>query len=290
MSHAALEVVLTVLREHLAELVALDTAMREDAPEVVHDMRTVVRRLRTTLAAARPVLDRGVTDGLRDRLGQLGAALEPARDAEVRAELAVDLLDAGGVEDPAIRDRLVGDAHDEYRRDRRAVVALLDQVSWAELVADLAALVERPPLAAEALRGQRSVLHRALRRQARRAHRRLGRIDAADLDSLHDARKAVRRVRYLAEAIARYAPHGGGPGVAELGAAAKRLQDVLGDHRDAVLHAAWIGGEAGSTERAGRNPEAYRRLERIERDRAAELETARDPAIEEYERRRRELD
>jgi CHAD domain-containing protein len=289
MSHPALEVVVSVLREQVAELVALSAAVRDDAPEAVHDMRTIVRRMRTTLAAARPVLDRGVTDALRDRLAQLGAALEPARDAEVRAELAETLLETDGGGDEMIRARLVDDAHDEYDRDRRAVVALLDSVSWSELVANLTELVQRPPVGADAYRGQRPVLHRALGRQARRAHRRLGRMDTADLDSIHDARKAVRRVRYLAEAIAQYAPGGRGADVVELGAAAKRLQDVLGDHRDAVLHAAWITSEAEAAERAGQNPEAYRRLERIEQDRAGELESARGPAIEGFERARSAL-
>ena len=290
MSHPALEIVVTVLRQQLGELVALDIAVREDAPEAVHDMRTIVRRMRTALAAARPVLDRGVTDGLRDRLGQLGAALEPARDAEVRAELAETLLETDGGADDAVRARLVDHAHDEYDRDRRAIVALLDSASWSELVRDLRELVERPPVAGDAYRDQRSVLHRALRRQTRRAHRRLDRMDPDDLESIHDARKAVRRVRYLAEAMTRYAPDGGGPGAAEVGAAAKQLQDVLGDHRDAVIHAAWIAGEASAAERAGQNPEAYRRLERIEQDRAAALEADRAPAIDEFERRRRALD
>jgi len=289
MSHPALEVVVTVLREQLAELVALDAAVRADAPEAVHDMRTIVRRTRTTLAATRPVLARDVTDALRDRLGRLGAALEPARDAEVRAELAETLLDTDGGDDERVRARLVDDAHHDDDRDRLAIVALLDSASWTELVRDLAELVERPPIAGDAHRGQRSVLHRALGRQARRAHRRLGRMDAADLESVHAARKAVRRVRYLAEAIAQYAPHGGGPGVVELGAAAKQLQDVLGDHRDAVIHAAWIANEATAAERAGENPEAYRRLERIEQHRASALEADWTPAIDEFERRRREL-
>lgn len=289
MPHPALEIVVTVLRRQLAELVELDAAVREDRAEAVHDMRTIVRRLRTTLAATRPVLDRGVTDGLRERLGELGVALEPARDAEVRADLARELLEESGTDDPAIRVRLVDEAHAEYDRDRAAVVAVLDAAPYAELIRDLSELTRRPPVGGDAYRSQRPVLHRALVRQAKRAHRWLGGLREDDLESLHDARKAVRRVRYLAEAIARYAPGGSGGGVAGLASAAHDLQDVLGDHRDAVLHARWIADEASAAERAGENPEAYRRLERIERERAAGLVTQRAAAIETFEAARRAL-
>jgi CHAD domain-containing protein len=291
MPHPALEVVLIVLRRQLDELIGLESAVREDRPEAVHDMRTTVRRLRTTLAAARPVLDRRVTDGLRERLGELGAALEPARDAEVRAELASALLEAGGEsgDDRAVRARLVDGSHDEYDRDRRALVVLLDRADHAALIADLSAVVRRPPVGEAAYRGQRSVLHHALARQARRAHGRIGRMDDDDLETLHDARKAVRRVRYLAEAIAEHAPKGGRRAAARLGAAAKNVQDALGDHRDAVLHARWIAREAEAAARAGENPEAYRRLERIELDRAQELVAARIAAIAAFEAARRAL-
>lgn len=289
MSRPALDVVITVLRHQLDDLVALEAAVREDRAEAVHDMRTTVRRLRTTLATSSRVLDAGVTDGLRERLAELGVALEPARDAEVRGELAASLLAETQEPGADVRERLVDGARDEYQRDRRAVVALLDRPEHAALIGDLAELVHRPPLGAKALHGQRSVLRSALRRAARRAHRRLGRVDERDLDSLHAARKAVRRVRYLAEAMAQYAPNGGGPGVRDLADAAKRLQDSLGDHRDAALHARWIGEQAVSAERAGENPDAYRRLEQIERARADRLVADRGDHVEEFERRRAAL-
>jgi CHAD domain-containing protein len=289
MSHPALEVVVTVVRRQLDDLVELGVAVREDRAEAVHDMRTAVRRLRTTLAASRPVLDRTVTDGLRERLGELGAALEPARDAEVRGELAASLPTSGDESDEQIRARLVDDSRAEYDRDRRAVVAVIDRPEHAALLHDLEELVHRPPLGPDAHRQQRSVLHAALRREARRAHRRLGAATEQDLDSMHDARRAVRRVRYLAEAMVQYAPHRGGASVAELGRAAKRLQDVLGDHRDAVLHARWIAEQAAASERAGENPEAYRRLEGIERDRADALVADRAARTDEFEEQRRAL-
>jgi CHAD domain-containing protein len=289
MSHPALEVVVTAVRRQLDDIVALESAVREDRPEAVHDMRTAVRRLRTTLAASRPVLDREITDGLRERLGELGAALEPARDAEVRGELAASLPVSGDGDEELLRARLVDDSHAEYDRDRRALVAVLDRPEHAALLRDLEELVHRPPLGPEAHRRQSSVLHAALRREARRAHRRLAAVVAQDLDSMHDARRAVRRVRYLAEAMVQYAPHNGGAGVAELGRAARQLQEVLGDHRDAVLHARWIADRAVASERAGENPEAYRRLERIERDRAEALVVDRTARTDEFEERRRAL-
>ena len=63
----------------------------------------------------------------------------------------------------------------------------------------------------------------------RRAFRQLG-ADPAD-DALHASRIAVKRARYAAELAA----HELGPSGARFVARAKTLQDVLGEHQDAVV-------------------------------------------------------
>ena len=49
----------------------------------VHKMRVATRRLRSALATFRPMLDRAVTDPLRDELKWIAGELGGARDAEV---------------------------------------------------------------------------------------------------------------------------------------------------------------------------------------------------------------
>ena len=59
----------------------LDPAVRLDADDAVHKMRVAVRRLRSTLATYRRLLDRDVTEPLRDELKWLGGVLGAVRDA-----------------------------------------------------------------------------------------------------------------------------------------------------------------------------------------------------------------
>lgn len=76
---------------------ALDTRLRAllthdpgtragEDPEELHQMRVAVRRMRATLKAARPLLERAWADDLRVELGWVGRALGPVRDADVLIE------------------------------------------------------------------------------------------------------------------------------------------------------------------------------------------------------------
>ena len=99
----------------------------------------------------------------------------------------------------------------------------------------------------------------------RRAFAALG-DDPADND-LHAARIRVKRARYAADLAAHEL---GGRGAAFV-TAAKRMQDVLGDHQDAVVAEEririWLEAAPGSAFAAGR-------LVQLERDRRAEARAA----------------
>ena len=74
------------LCEQLAEMKHQDPRVRQDLPDAVHDMRVAMRRLRSALATFRPLLDRAVTEPLREELKWVGAVLGDARDSEVTHE------------------------------------------------------------------------------------------------------------------------------------------------------------------------------------------------------------
>lgn len=80
---SAAELVGSHLAAQVAELVARDPEVRRDVEDSVHKMRVATRRLRSALSTFRPLLDREVTDPLRDELRWLAAVLGAARDAEV---------------------------------------------------------------------------------------------------------------------------------------------------------------------------------------------------------------
>ena len=63
---AACVVVQARLRDQVAELRRRDPLVRQDLAGGVHKMRVATRRLRNALATHRPLLDRQVTEPIRD--------------------------------------------------------------------------------------------------------------------------------------------------------------------------------------------------------------------------------
>jgi CHAD domain-containing protein len=276
--HVALQVVRDVLADLLEELVELEAAVRVDREDSVHALRTTIRKLRTVLSAARGGLAEQAVEDLRLRLGGFADTLEPARDAQVRGATAIGLLGPGGIESSrGDGGALAAAAREEYESARVAVVAAMDGEAHRALLADLRTTLAAPPLGHLALLPHRKVVKRMLRRELRRALRRLKAMDPADLDSLHEARKAVRRVRYLAVVLSDAPSAVRGP-APELVSSAKAVQTNLGDHRDLLLLADWASdGSAQKSDAADGDPairsrladEARRGAERLERERGA---------------------
>src|SRR5581483_1519663 len=80
------EVVMAYLGEQAAKLKALDTAVRRDEPDAIHQMRVTARRLRSTLQAFPMIWLPSTTDHVKDELKWLGQVLGEARDTEVLSE------------------------------------------------------------------------------------------------------------------------------------------------------------------------------------------------------------
>ena len=101
--------------------------VRTGQPDGVHQVRVAGRRLRSTLAAFRPVLDRTHTDPIRDELAQLGTALSPARDGEVALAHLRELVAAQppelvlGPVAARLQQAAIKDEHDGEVQARRAL-------------------------------------------------------------------------------------------------------------------------------------------------------------------------
>ncbi|MCB2177365.1 MAG: CYTH and CHAD domain-containing protein [Actinomycetales bacterium] len=252
--------VLAYLRAQVDALVDNDTRVRLDTADGVHDMRVATRRLRSTLATHRRRFDPDLVAHLRAELKHLGTVLGEARDAEVLGarllgDLAAlaELTDAGtarwvGEHVDAGTARWVGEHVDAaWSRARAALLAELDSDRYLALLDALEALVAGPalpgrPAEAPEPRGARgSVRHdlRRVRRAMREARAARGTADAAV--ALHRVRKAAKRARYAAEAVA-----------PRVGARAERfalrmetVQDLLGAHQDDVVLRARLRELAG---------------------------------------------
>ncbi len=141
------------LAAQVQQLATLDPVVRRGDPGGVHGTRKACRRLRSALATYRPLLDREVTDPLRDELRWLARSLGQARDDEVVVERLARQLDAEADADglaPAARTLL-----DQYAAGRAGESAAdtavaLDSTRYFALRTALDALVADPPWTEEA--------------------------------------------------------------------------------------------------------------------------------------------
>ena len=244
------------LREQLDRLLAHDPGARlGDDDEDVHQLRVATRRLRAFLRAARPMVDREWADGLRTELRWLADSLALVRDLDVmighlRAELGA-LEPAERTAFEPLASRL--DAEREIARDE-----MLRALGSARYLALLDRLEEPPRLTGDA------PLRKLFQAEAKRLRKADPDQEAAD-EELHALRIKTKRARYAAELAA---PELGKGGKRFIGAA-KRLQDVLGEHQDAVVAEERIRTLLRRTRGAGAHLAAGRLVERQRARRAA---------------------
>lgn len=254
------DVLSAALAEQYARLLAHDPGTRLGSdPEDLHQMRVATRRARAYLRAARPLLDRAWAKELRDELGWLGTELGPARDLDVLLEHVreeVAALAEAGRPLAALVESLERD-HDAARGAALAALsndryfALLERLENLEPVVD--------PEADETL----ADLWWAQFKRTRKSFRDLG-ASSSD-EELHSARIRAKRARYSAELA--------GPDLGKRGekfvSAAKKLQDVLGEHQDSAVAeeriAEWAKGKPDAAEAVERLLDGE--LERRERAR-----------------------
>jgi CHAD domain-containing protein len=213
--------------EQYARILAHDPGVRlgED-PEDVHQLRVAVRRLRSVLRTARPVLDRTWVDGLRSELAWLAGELGPARDLDVL--IPALWADAGTLE-RADRQALTP-LFAKFEKARaaagtQALEALRSDRYYALLASIEAAAANPPP-------GGKGSLEKVVRKEYKRLRRAMRKVDDDPTDdAIHRARIKGKRARYATELLE---DDLGKPGQ-KLIAAAKEFQDVAGEHHDSVV-------------------------------------------------------
>lgn len=227
----------THLAAQVGELVARDPDVRRDRPDAVHKMRVATRRLRSALTTFGPLLDRSVTDPLREELKHLAAVLGEARDAEVlRARLAAAQKELPSeLQLDGVAQRIDEVLERRYREAHTRAVAELDGRRYGALLDDLDRLLTAPPVSDRAGGDADDELRRLVRKSWRRLAAAVERAEQApgaeQEELLHDARKTAKRVRYAAEAAAPVL----GRRATGLAGRAEQVQEVLGAHQDSVV-------------------------------------------------------
>jgi len=235
-----------------------------DDPESVHQARVATRRLRSDLRTFERFVDAQWAADLRAELRWLGSELGAVRDIEVqRDRLRAHAARLPTAETEAAR-RVVRRLDADRAAARFDLVVTLSLARYTELRARLASAASNPVLTEAAFTGASDALAPVVRvrwKKLRRAVRKLG--DNPSDDALHACRVRAKQCRYAAEACE---PAFGKP-ARRLARATANVQDVLGEHQDAVVAGAWLAKTAHECSPA----EAYAigMLAQLEREAAA---------------------
>ncbi len=215
-----------------------------DEAEAIHQARVATRRLRADLQLFAPILSGRTSHDLQVELQWVGGLLGRVRDTDVMLARLRDHATAAG--EAGHVDPLL--AQLDHARDERRVT-LLDAMGsprYTRLLDELIDLVNRPPL--------------RLRRAARRAARHAPDLTARPWknlrrtvralpshptdDQLHAVRKRAKQLRYAVEAVKPVT----GAKTHRLARRASQLQDILGEHHDAVVAAQWLADAATTSD------------------------------------------
>jgi CHAD domain-containing protein len=223
--------------------------------EDLHKFRVATRRSRAVIRATKPLFGESLS-ALNAELKWLAAVLGPVRDLDVlieRLRATAETLGADSAGANAIVASLVDERGHRYDALRQA----LDDDRYLALLDSFAATIASLP-DVDAPDGLRPLAARPLRK-LRKVARKLS--DEPADEELHKLRIRAKRARYAVELV-----DDGGKRVKRYLDALKELQDVLGEHQDAVIaeqHVRELAGDATALA-AGRliELERQRRLER----------------------------
>jgi CHAD domain-containing protein len=235
---SAAAVVKQAFAASVIRLLRHDVVVRLDAdPEGVHQARVATRRLRSDLRTFKALLDEAWVADLVDDLRWLADRLGAARDADVmlaRLRKRVNGLERA---DQTPGERLLEQVEQQQRIAHDELLAVMRDPRYAEVLDRLVDTALRPALLLEADLPAPAVLPRMVRKPWKKLMKAVEALGEDPTDEeLHRVRIKAKRLRYASEAVA---PLMGKP-ARELAEAASTLQDVLGDHNDAVVAGRWL--------------------------------------------------
>ncbi len=242
------EVIQSAIGISVGRLLEHDPGVRlGDDSESVHQARVATRRLRSHLRTFRALLEPDWTASLRDELRWLGGELGAVRDADVLLERLQERAGALPDADERAAEKMIEGLAAQRADARDELLAALRTPRYVELLDRLVDAAHHPRLVlrvagedgsdADVLRG----LVRAPWGHLRRAVRDLP-PDPPD-PALHQVRIRAKRARYAAEAVEPVF----GKDARRFAEQITRLQDVLGEHQDAVVAGEWLREAAASS-------------------------------------------
>jgi CHAD domain-containing protein len=242
----ARDVVHAAIAASVLRLLAHDPGVRlGDDPEQVHQARVATRRLRSDLRTFRSLLVPEWDEALRAELKWLGAELGAVRDTEVLLDLLRSNVARLTETDRPIGEQIVARLVRRWEDARVELLEALRSTRYAALLDRLVEASRNPALLPAADAPATEVLPPLARKPWKKLRRAVRELPDEPPDAqLHAVRIRAKRSRYAAEAVAPALGHR----AKRFAKAVAALQDVLGDHQDAVVAATWLRDAAESTQ------------------------------------------
>jgi CHAD domain-containing protein len=226
-----------MLRRDVRRLIALDTSVRRDAEDAVHQMRVTARRLRSILKTFKPLLDPEWAGSLRRELSWLADALSTSRDSEVLLERL--MRDVNALPDDLVigpvRARLEQVVTGNLAAGRESVEATLSSERYIVLLERLVDAAWEPFTSPAGERATGKSVPRLIRACWNDVSKGVKLLDNPDAgpQAWHSVRIDAKRLRYSCEAAV---PMFGRP-AQQLAKIAAGLQESLGENQDAIIAA-----------------------------------------------------
>jgi CHAD domain-containing protein len=205
-------------------------------PEAVHQARVATRRLRSDLKTFKDFVDPEWASQLRGELHWMGGELGRVRDIEVlleRLRAEAEYLD----DDRAAAERVIRRLVREWQSARDELLSATDSERYTHVVDLLRNAAANPRLTDDADARATKALAPVVRKPWKKLRKAVDRLDHDPSDkALHRVRITAKRCRYAAEATSSVY----GKRAEKFATQVADLQDVLGNHQDAVVAQAWL--------------------------------------------------
>ena len=264
------DLLLCYLREQFLAMLQEDPRVRAQEADAVHKMRVSTRRMRSALASYRRFLAPDPAREVRAELKWLAGLLGAARDVQVLRVRLQDLVAVPPVElvIGPVQQHLDAELRGDYRSAHAVAVQALNGPRYLRLLEQLESLLATAGLTTEAGEPAGETVRRLLKRDRRRLHQQVRAARAASgeiqrAESLHEARKGAKRLRYAAEVAQPVHAHGW----SKLISGAERVQKILGEHQDSVVSREYLLRFGAAASAAGENGFTYGLLYALEEQR-----------------------
>jgi CHAD domain-containing protein len=217
-------------------LIGLDLPVRRGQEDAVHQMRVACRRVRAALRTFRPLVGADWARELSAELAWLAGSLGAARDLEVlRARIAdIAEVDPHHPVEPAALARIDTLLHAREDAGQSSAARTMNGRRYATLLERVVAAGRSPAVTAAAAVPARDGMLPLVADTWREFARRAGRLGPDRRDPVwHRVRILGKRARYACEAAE---PAFGDP-ARRLAKRLTTVQDILGEHQDAVITA-----------------------------------------------------